>query len=367
MSDLEPVRRSKITGPDEQFDVGVELIDGKHRMLTDTKVTVESLQGFDNIADSWFAIGDFGTNDGAGVIGDTVRVQIAANEFLGAIDLTTTLTALEAGDDTALANKIVADLNADLTFSAQMKAKRIKNNAIVWITSKTTGDSSDRPLVNDFLISTTGVTYITRGFPDFIRRSKGTSLARDPNDPRKGIIGIEGTVFNQASEIGDIYAENATDDGTKTGSFNMVVNGQGTPVEFSLPTSDVNDTIISQIQFSGTASALKYGQFFGSNNELTNGVLLEIKADDVVKTLPVFVKTDDFDTDFASVGGARLVVQQGDDFFKFTWNFANNPFALRKKGTFLSGDDYVKVIIQDNVTQGVKTFKFNARGTEREP
>ena len=92
----------------------------KLRALAD--VTVNSLRGFDPIADTWMFIGTEGDSTGAGGIGDTVRTQLLAGDDLTlfpAVDVTSTLTANEAGvgKETALANLIVTELNADANFS----------------------------------------------------------------------------------------------------------------------------------------------------------------------------------------------------------------------------------------------------------
>ena len=81
---------------------------GKTRMLTETNVTsVNVPQGQDPLPDMFFTV----TN--AGGAGDTVRVQIAAtsndssspDRDLPAVDVTTTLTSNEVGNEQALADR----------------------------------------------------------------------------------------------------------------------------------------------------------------------------------------------------------------------------------------------------------------------
>ncbi len=97
---------------------------------TEVEVTVEELLGFDDYASTFFTI----TN--AGAIDDTVRVQIPDTS----VDVTSTLTATEAGDAEATAELISNDLNADGTFNVKFIAKHLWN--VVFVQSKFQGEQS---------------------------------------------------------------------------------------------------------------------------------------------------------------------------------------------------------------------------------
>ena len=72
----------RVVGGDENHAVDVVLDDGVKKLAAKADVTVNSLRGFDPIADTWFYIGTEQDSLGAGGIGDTVRVQIAAGDNL---------------------------------------------------------------------------------------------------------------------------------------------------------------------------------------------------------------------------------------------------------------------------------------------
>jgi len=46
----------------------------------------------------------------------------------------------------------------------------------------------------------------------------------------------------------------------------------------------------------------------------------------------------------------------------------NNPFLIRETGAFGGGnDDYIRVVIQDNLSSNISEFRFRAKGFEKEP
>jgi hypothetical protein len=79
------------------------------------------------------------------------------------------------------------------------------------------------------------------------------------------------------------------------GSSDLAVNGSGTPVAFEIPTEPF-DRIVTSISIFGRDAGIKYGQFLAINQILTNGLLIEIKSDDVLfdNSAAPIVQTDDF-------------------------------------------------------------------------
>jgi hypothetical protein len=343
---------------------------GVNRIATDAVVTVVSQLGFDDIADTWFAIGLFTDSTGVGGTGDDIRVQIAAGDDATrypAIDVTYTVQASDVSDpfpELAVAAGVVGALNADATFKAQWTAQTVLDNGIIHISSDLKGEMGERTTANAFQVTTTGTTTVTIGFSTIKRRNKTTSLARDPEDPRIGILGISGNVQVTPGAIGDLFITNAKNGG----SADLRVNGSGTPVTFSIAPVADKDIFIEEIRFYGGGNGIQYGNFLSQNSALTNGITLNIKSDDELVNYPFMIKTtEDFKNKFAwgTAANWNLNLISGTDQFLATWVFVN-PFPLRAIGSFAI-DDYLNVVISDNLTTGgITELEFAAFGFEKE-
>jgi len=343
----------------------IELIDGEPRIITGGVQSIESLKGFDPVADVWFFIGTENDSVGAGGVGDTVRVQILAGDNVSlfpAVDVTSTLTATEAGDETELANLIVSDLNADSNFNVRYRAQRIDMEATtVYISARQPGPQGERPNVDDFLVSTTGTTTATRAFQSIIRRSKVTSLARDPANPTLGVLGISGSVTAGEGDVtGRIieFAENG-------GSNDLRVDGDPTPVEFLINASATKERFFTGLRFEALGNGIQFTNFLSKNSDLDNGVLVTIRSNDSEITFPPIKTTEDFGSFFAR-GPSDFDVYDvsGTDYFRATLSFTA-PFQLFKQGTF-GTDDFIKITIQDDISSGLSQFKFIGFGFERD-
>lgn len=372
MPDLGFNQRSDIvqlTGSDELYTADVELIAGKKKLLTDATVTVESVFGKDGFADSWFAIGDFDDCSGVGAENDTIRVQIVAGcdatEF-PAVDVTYTITASDvaaAQPEISVRDNIVTALNGNSNFATSWKATKVKDNGIIVIQAKFRGEIGERPVANDIQVTATGTTTVTLAFNNILQRGKETSLTKDPDDPRIGVLGISGTVNVTPGSIGSRYQEffeNAS-------SSNLLVNGSVTPVVFTIPLSSTDDIFIEQLRFFGGGNGIKFGQFLSKSGiGLTNGILIEIKSDDETFTFPVIKKTEDFKNIFSAPSGSdfRIDIQAGSDQILAIFN-PEIPFALRKIGTFTT-DDYAKITVRDDLTSGIQTLQSTAIGFTKE-
>ncbi len=343
----------------------IELIEGEPRLITGGVQSIESLKGRDPIADTWVYIGTENDSVGAGGIGDTVRIQIAAGDNVSifpAVDVTSTLTATEAGSETELANLIVSDLNGDSNFSSRFRAQRIDLTATtVYITARLPGPADERPNVNDFQVTTTGTTVATRAFDNIIRRNKTTSLARDPSNPTLGILGISGSVVQGEGDVtGRIvqFAENG-------GSPDLLVNGSGTPVDFMIDPSATKERFFTSLRFEALGNGIQFTNFLSRNNNLTNGIELTIRSNNSEVTFPVIKATEDF-ASFFSRGPSDfdLFDVSGTDYFRATLSFTA-PFQLFKQGTFAT-DDFIRVRIQDDLSSQIVQFQFIGFGFERE-
>ena len=277
------------------LSASVSLDGGIRKLNAKADVTVNSLRGFDPIADTWFFIGTEQNSSGAGGIGDTVRVQLAAGgdaSIFPAIDVTSTLTATEAGDETALANLIVSDLNADSNFSQYYFARRVDDIATtVYITSRVPGPAYERPNIDDFQVTTTGTTVATRAFQNLVRRQKDTSLARDPANPTLGVLGISGSVTAGEGDVTGRIIEYALNGGSNS----LRVNGSVTPVDFVINASPDKERFFTSLRFEALGNGIQFTNFLSKNGILANGVLVTIRSNDSEITFPHFQPADRLD------------------------------------------------------------------------
>jgi len=354
------------------LNADVVLKNERHALVTDAFVTVEQVFGFDDFADSWFFIDD------AGAIGDTITIHIdgfidttgGGERTVPTIDHTVTVTALEAGNEVELRDLIIAELNALLDFSEFWKASSIKDNAAVHVGSKKIGEYGDRLGFNAFNITTTG--SIIWHFQDsdnniMKRRGKQNSGARDPRDKRLVTIGISGEVQAVPGAAGDIFIQNVTDDGLPTGSADLRVNGSNTPQLFYIDPNDEKDLFITELRFYGGGNGIQYDNFISQNGKLDEGIKVEIRSDEEILTFPLIKSTEDFKNKWAFGSGANFKMETpaGTDQFLAVLNF-DNPFPLRKLGTFQTGDDFIHVTIQDGLQSGLTELECLAVGFLRE-
>jgi hypothetical protein len=357
---------AKIRGDDGQYQMDVVLKNGLKRAAVDAIVTVEEVFGHDRFADVWFYIGTASDCGGVGAAGDTVTVAIGEGcdaVLYPEVSVTTTVTAamlLEPEPEKELAHQIVADLNADADFLMWFKASVIKDTSHVHISAKIRGELGERI---SFQTSTTGTTVTTDAYDSIIMRGKGTSLARDRNDPRVGILGVSGTVSVLPQPIGKRYYEVFQNGG----SGDMRVNGSGTPLVFTIPILTDEIIFINQIRFFGGGNGIKFGQFLSkSGGDLTNGILVEIKSEDEVFQFEPILNTEDFKNlfSFPLANSFSVDVQAGSDQFIAIFN-PDVPFALQPTGTY-PVDDYIKITIRDNISSGLQEFRSLAEGFREE-
>lgn len=370
---------NKLIGTDGLLAATVKTKDFENALVTTGTLTAEVVAGFDDFADSWFLI------TAAGAIGDTIRIQIAEGAHditvpdrdYPAVDLTYTLIAIDVGDEIKTRDNVINALNANLDFNVAMKSSRVQDNAIVHVGAKDIGEFGERPNANDFLVTTTGTTTIVLQGSDnnkVIRRNKQNSGQRDPRDQRLVTQGISGIVQAVPGAAGDIFIQNATDDGTPvvdqggTGDADLRVAGSlGTPMEFFIPADAEKDLFITELRFYAGGNGIQFSNFLSKNGAITNGVEVSIISDEVsLLSLPLRT-TEDFKNKWAFGSGSnfRLDAVSGTDQILAVLLF-DNPFPLRKQGTFLSGDDEIRVLIRDNISSGIVEFEFLAVGFKRE-
>lgn len=352
--------QTTIVGKDGVYEAEVALVEGFPSLRTFGIQAIESLKGFDPIADTWFFFGNETDATGAGNVGDTVRVQIAAGSVpasFPAIDLTYTLVAEDVGNEEQLATNVVSFLNANATFSTLWRAQKVSNSGTVYITSKKPGSQFERPNVGDFQVTTTGTTVVTIAFNNIIRRNKVTSLARDPSDPRQGILGIQGSVVQTEGDVTNRF---------QTVHSNLLVNGSVTPVEFTVDAHATEVRFVTSVTLFGRGNGIQFGKFLSQAGAgLTNGLLISFKSNDFSAQFEPLKTTDDIAAFFAQdPDNFSLYIQSGGDFFIATLEFGS-PLELRPVGEFVT-DDFFKITVRDNLTSGITQLRAVVNGFNRE-
>jgi len=145
-------------------------------------------------------------------------------------------------------------------------------------------------------------------------------------------------------------------------SSSLNVNGSGTPVEFLINAEVAADLVVDSLLFETFDGKIKIDKMLGKNSPLSNGIIIEIKSEDTLFQFLPITKTQEFDSYFAFGPGRsyELVSASGNDSMVARFGPAN-PFRITKQGTYAS-DDYIKVIIQDNLNN-IANLQFLAEGS----
>lgn len=353
---------TRLIDPVTGLEPSIVLDGGFNKLRALADVTVNSLRGFDPIADTWFFIGTELNSKGVGAAGDTVIVEIDAGDDATQFPAVSVTTTVQAGDDEdILAGRIVNNLNLDANFTLRYRAQKLNKRATtVYITAKEPGPQGERPAIDAFRVYTTGTTTCTRAFQNLIRRQKTTSLARDPSDPTLGVLGISGSVTASQGEITSRFVEFFRDE---NGSNDMRVDGT-IHKHFTIPTDPDEETFITHIRILASANGIKFGQFLASPT-LVNGLELVLRSNNSELKFPPIRKTDDFLGVFAyGEENFNLFIQQGGDILRATLSF-DAPVQLAKAGTFPI-DDFIKVCVCDNLSSGLLSLNAMAVGFRRE-
>lgn len=377
-ADSTPVGTFKMTGGDELSPgVSVQLINGKWRMATDAVTTVEQVFGQDPQGTSWFFFGDtLEDADGIGSAGDTVRVQIPAGVTpLGAIYPAVDVTYTVVAGDTASNNpertvalNVCTALNADTDFQdAEWKCTVAKDFALVHIESRLFNEFGTR---STWTVTCSGTTTCNLGFSDIARRGKPTELSRSPNDPRQGVLAIAGSVTTIPGSIGDRYFERMENSGASSEILIDCAPFVAGTCEFEINAVADKRIQVEYISCYGGGNGIKFGQFLSKSGAggLTNGLEIEIRSEGQVFTFPRIKITEDWKNLFATQAGTdfRIDVQAGAD--QFIAQFRPIvPFPLEPIGTIASGDDYIRITSEDDISSGINSLECSVFGFEEEP
>jgi hypothetical protein len=353
--------------------------DGLTALATDATVVVESTFGFDQNPDSYFRIINTG---GAGTtwtidIAGTTNDPSTPDRDLPAYQKVFTVQVGEVGDELAFRDRMITELNQDLAFKDDIlfKAQKATDRAVVHVYStafSASGEFYERPNAGDFAVTiggTPGDGITVVGFDNITSRSKPVTITRDFDSPhRLGLFGITGDVNVVSKQLSDLFIERASRDGLGV-DFEMAQNFGGGGAEFDIVAEVDKAIFIQELRFYGQGNGIKFGNFLNLNSSLSNGILIEIKSENNITTLPLIKSTEDFKNKFSFASGANgfaLDIASGRDDFVAVFNF-NNPFLIEESGAHGAGnDDYIKIFIQDNLNQ-VGSLEFIAKGFEKDP
>jgi len=146
------------------------------------------------------------------------------------------------------------------------------------------------------------------------------------------------------------------------GSRDLNIDGSVTPVEFIINADVVGDLVVNSLIFEAFAGGIKIDKFLSLNASLTNGILIEVKSSDTVFQFEPIKNTIEFDSLFANGAGRsyEIVDASGNDSMVARFG-PQSPFLIKKQGSFVI-DDYIKVIIRDDI-DSVNSLRFLAEGS----
>ncbi len=313
-----------------------------------------AIRGRDPLPDSWFSI----TNTGA--TGDTITIDIAAttndpstpDRDLPAFSKIFTTLVGEVGDDVALATRMVSEINLDAgALSSEISAILVEDdeNAVVFITSKKSGEFFERVGTNDFTVTVTGTALVNVGFDNFIQRFKESELARSSTDPRRGVLGVSGSITAQTEGRPPmlLFLEDSSN------SQDMSIDGSSVPVEFKISNNadydNTMDLLVTQLRMHAVASSIDTGAAkYIEVPVLTNGHLITIRSDNDISYSENLKLVEDIQHRFSIGANSKFQRELGAGQPSLTAEF-NNPFFIRKTGTFPTADD-VTVTVRDDLS-----------------
>lgn len=158
--------------------------------------------------------------------------------------------------------------------------------------------------------------------------------------------------------IGDLFFIHATN----INSTDMNVDGSTTPVDFIIDADLTKDLIVSSLLFEAFDGGIKIDKFLGENSSLTNGILIEVKSQNEIFQFLSIKDTQEFDSHFAFGQGRSysLIFASGNDSMVARFGL-ENPFIIKKFGTYPNNEDYIKISVRDNLSS-VSKLQFIAEG-----
>lgn len=172
----------------------------------------------------------------------------------------------------------------------------------------------------------------------------------------------ENKLLVKSSIVPEVIGNRFTRFAENGGSRQMAVDGFPVPVEFIINADAAGDLIVSSLVFEAFDSGIKQDNFLGLNSGLSNGVVVEVKSQDTTFQFSPIQYTVEFNSVFATGAGRSYDIVQASGNDSLVSRFGpTSPFIIRKQGTYAT-DDYIKVIIQDDIDQ-VESLRFIASGS----
>lgn len=354
------VQNVKIIDAADEVPVStVTLPSGNRALQTSGLVQIDQLFGQDPQGTTFFYLGTKDDASGIGAAGDTIRVQIVAatpplNLIYPAVDVTTTVTAAHVADDNperAVATQICNDLDADTNFvNAQWQCTVMSDFSGVFINSRLYNEFGWRvgctlPL-KCFEVSSTGTTVVTEVYTTIEGRGFAAELQRSPNDPRKGVLAIAGSISINSQSVNNIIS---TDLVHPTNGAEMAFDYSVTAGNYEFFADVVNefDFFIQKISCFCQGNGIQLANYCSLNSSLSVPVIFSFVSEGTSTTFASIATTADYKHLF-TLGDATqyaLDVPSGTDDLMATAVFSP-PIVL------LAGSaDKITATINDNLSQ----------------
>lgn len=165
----------------------------------------------------------------------------------------------------------------------------------------------------------------------------------------------------KSSVVPVILGNRFTKYATNAGSNQMAVNGASTAITFTINSDPSGDLVVNSLIFSAFAGGIKLDKFLSLNTDLPNGILIEVKSSNQIFQFLPITNTIQFDSLFANGAGRSYAINfaSGNDSMVARFGPAS-PFLIKKSGTYPT-NDYIKVIIRDNISN-ISSLRFIAEG-----
>lgn len=167
--------------------------------------------------------------------------------------------------------------------------------------------------------------------------------------PEGEVVALGAVATDAASIQNDFVRDGAS-------SENLLVDGSGTPVEFTYDADPTYDISLQEIKFVMASNSITFGtDYFGAvSGPLTNGLLVEVTAGGSTGTVFNIKQNEGF-VNFASPGGFEWIVSSK-DLLASTW-LVGGGLVLRA-GTA----DEVKVTVRDDIDSAGVYFRCFVKG-----
>jgi hypothetical protein len=155
------------------------------------------------------------------------------------------------------------------------------------------------------------------------------------------------TIGIGANTLNSIVSRFLTDDGTDTGSEDMVVDGDPTPVTFTFPADATDDIFLNELRLVFSSTSMIFdGTKFSKSSALANGILIEATINDGTAVDLINVTINEDFLRFVTSSGINLFSEFSGTNDVLTASF---QFSGREKLAAGSADE-IKITIRDDFT-----------------